>query len=268
MTENHRPNEAVVPPSTDVYADVIESSIELTARDGAAIPTLVFRPAGDGPHPAVVLGLEAYGVNDFGRRVAATLAHLGFVVVAPDYYRGHGLRDPENYLDFSEVMSFIGALDFTAATHDQLRAIDYAAGLDIVDASRIAVWGYCTGGTLSLLAAELSDRVAAAVLFFPSQPRFEALTPLTPVHPVDLLWALDCPTLFIYGDQDTTMPAEQVDDLRGRLSQWGVDHQINIYPDAGHAFSAPVPPLRSDSADRASWPDAVEYLRRNTAPAE
>jgi len=260
------PNEtALEPPTSDRYDDVVETSIELSARDGGTIPTLVFSPEGEGPFPAVVLGLEAYGVNDFGRRVAASLAHLGFVVVAPDYYRGHGLADPENYLDFGEVMEFIGALDFTAAAHDELSALDYATSLDQVDADRIAVWGYCTGATLSLLAAELSDRVAAAVLFFPSQPRFEELTPRTPVHPVDLLWSLRCPTLFIYGDQDEVMPAAQVEDLRGRLTQWGVDHQINIYPGAGHAFSAPVAPLRNDAADRASWPDAVQFLQRHTA---
>ncbi|MGX7678742.1 dienelactone hydrolase family protein [Jatrophihabitans sp. DSM 45814] len=59
-----------------------------------------------------------------------------------------------------------------------------------VDAKRIAVWGYCTGATLSLLAAELSDRVAAPVLFFPSQPTFHELTPARPVHAVDVLWAM------------------------------------------------------------------------------
>jgi carboxymethylenebutenolidase len=234
--------------------------VGLATHDGGQLPTLVFRPPGAGPHPAVVIGVEAYGINDFGRGIAAKLVAEGYVVVMPDYYRGHGLADPENYLDFSEVMRFIGELDFTVGARDLLTAVQFAAASEFVDADRIAVWGYCTGATLALLAAELSDHVAAAVLFFPSQPRFAELTRKTPFHPVDLLWALRCPTLFIYGDQDEVMPADGIADLRERLTSWQVEHQVNVYPGAGHAFSAPVPPLRNDEADRASWPDAVGFL--------
>jgi carboxymethylenebutenolidase len=224
--------------------------LTLDTHDGGELPTLIFRPAGPGPHPAVIMGVEAYGINDFGRGVAEKLVAEGYVVVLPDYYRGHGLADPENYLDFSEVMRFIGELDFTAGARDLLTALDFAAGSDFVDADRLAVWGYCTGATLALL----------AVLFFPSQPRFAELTAKTPFHPVDLLWALRCPTLFIYGDQDEVMPPDLLADLRHRLTSWSVEHQVNVYPGAGHAFSAPVPPLRHEEADRASWPDALAFL--------
>jgi carboxymethylenebutenolidase len=242
-----------------------EETVGLLSRDGGRIPALVYRPSGQGPFPAVVIGVEAYGINDFGRGVASRLAAEGYVVVVPDYYRGNGPVNPEDYLDFAEVMRFITALDFTAATHDQLAAVDYAAGLGIVDPGRIAVWGYCTGATLSMLAAELSARVAAAVLFFPSQPRFAELTDRTPVHPVDLAWALRCPTLIIYGDQDTIMPPGELARVRDRLARWGVDAEIKVYEGAGHAFSAPVPPLRNDKADRDSWHDAVEFLARRFA---
>jgi carboxymethylenebutenolidase len=233
---------------------------ERPTRDGGTLPLSVYRPDGPGPHPAVVLGVEAYGINEFSRSIATRLADAGYVVVVPDYYRGKALAEPDNYTDFTEVMAFIAELDFTHGAHDMLTAIDHAAELDIVDPDRIAVWGYCTGATLSLLAAELSSRLAAAVLFFPSQPWFAELTRQTPVHPVDLLWALRCPTLIIYGDQDAVMPPEQLDDLRRRLTEWNVDHRINVYPGAGHAFSAPVPPLRNDAADKQSWIDALEFV--------
>ncbi len=39
-------------------------SLNLLTRDGQQLPTLVYRPVGAGPHPAVVLGVEAYGVNE------------------------------------------------------------------------------------------------------------------------------------------------------------------------------------------------------------
>ena len=256
---NESPHESSTA-STESAASPDEVLVTLATHDGGDLPTLVFRPTGAGPHPAVVIGVEAYGINDFGREIARKLVAEGYVVVVPDYYRGQGLADPENYLDFSEVMRFIGELDFTAAARDLMTAVAFAAESEFVDAKRIAVWGYCTGATLALLAAELSERVAAAVLFFPSQPRFAELTPKTPIHPVDLLWALRCPTLFIYGDQDEVMPADGIADLRDRLTSWQIQHQVNVYPGAGHAFSAPVAPLRHDEADRASWHDAVGFL--------
>lgn len=118
-------------------------------------------------------------------------------------------------------------------------------------------------GTPALLAAELSDRVAAAVLFFPSQPWFAELTTRTPVHPVDLLWALRGPALFLYGDQDPVLPPERLADLRDRLGRAGERHRLIVYPSAGHAFCAPVPPMRDDAADRASWADATGILREH-----
>jgi carboxymethylenebutenolidase len=235
-------------------------SIELTGRDGGTVPTLIYPPDGPGPHPAVVIGVEAFGINAFTDQVGYRLSELGYLVVVPDYYRGDGLADPESYLDFAEVRDRIDVLDFRQATHDLLAAVDHAATRADVDPSRIVTWGYCTGASLAWLAAALSDRVAAAVLFFPSQPWFAQLTPLTPSHPVDLLWAVRCPMLFLYGDQDGIMPPDRLEKLRAQLHADDVPHQINIYEGAGHAFAAPVPPLRNDAADRASWTDALEFL--------
>lgn len=242
-------------------------SIEL--RHGAAtVPTLVYRPAADqqararaGRLPAVVLSPEAFGINDFTRKVASDLAGEGYVVVVPDYYRGHGLADPESYTDFAEVMAFIGSLDFGQATHDVMAAVNHARTMADVDPDRVAVWGYCTGGTLAMLTTALDRCLAASVLFFPSQPSFPECNAKRPLQPLDLMWNAACPVLLIYGDQD---------DLRleftayeERFRHWGLNLETRIYPDAGHAFSAPVPPLRNHDADVASWADATAFLSRH-----
>jgi carboxymethylenebutenolidase len=230
--------------------------------DGGTVPALVYAPPqGAGPHPAIVLCAEAFGINEFTRRVASELASEGYAVVVPDYYRGNGLRDPESYTDFTEVMAFIDDLDFVQATHDAMAAVDYARSLSGVDPRRVAVWGYCTGGTLALLTASLDRRLAAAVLFFPSQPTFPDLTAKRPLQPIDLLWNVAGPVLLIYGDQDPLF--DLVPEIRRRLQQWHVEHEIRIYDGAGHAFSAPVLPLRHDEADKASWPDALAFAARH-----
>jgi carboxymethylenebutenolidase len=87
------------------------------------------------------------------------------------------------------------------------------------------------------------------------------MTAKRPVQPIDLLWNVACPVLLIYGDQDFLF--DLVPDIRHRFEQWGVQHEIKIYEGAGHAFSAPVPPLRNDAADKASWPEALEFAARH-----
>ena len=229
---------------------------------GKTLPTLVFTPDRPGPGPAIVVSPEAFGINQFTRGVASRLCDAGYVVVVPDYYHGAGLADPENYTDFSEVFEFMEALDFGQGAHDVMAAIDHARAMPEVDAERVGVWGYCTGSTLAMMATSLDRRLAAAVWFFPSQPTFLELTPKRPVHALDLIWNISCPVLLIVGDQDELL-VPVVPEFRKRFEQWGVAYDIRIYPGAGHAFSAPVPPLRNDAADRASWSDAMAFVRRH-----
>ena len=99
------------------------------------------------------------------------------------------------------------------------------------------------------------------MLFFPSQPTFPELTAKRPVQPIDLLWNVACPVLLIYGDQDFLF--DLVPEIRRRFERWHVDHEIRIYEGAGHAFSAPVPPLSHDAADKASWTDALAFAARH-----
>jgi carboxymethylenebutenolidase len=230
-------------------------------RDPGSLPLLVGTPDGGGNGAAIVLATEAYGINEFTRGVVAKLAALGYLVIAPDYYRGAGPTDPDNYEDFTEVMEAIGGLDFALATHDVMASIEHARSLPGVDPERVAVWGYCTGGTLALLSAALDRRLAAAVVFFPSQPTFPELDAKRPVQPIDMLWNVACPMQLLYGDQDFL--ADVMPEIGRRLEQWGIDHEMKVYEGAGHAFSAPVPPLRHDAADAASWIDATAFAARH-----
>ena len=253
---------AVPRPVTEQYDDVIAETVTVTASDGYAGPALLYRPAGPGPHPGVAIGMEATGINHFIRDVAATLAHLGFVTIVPDYYRGTGPADTENYDDIDAIMSHTLALDFPRAARDLIAAADWLRAHPDVDGDRVGYWGYCTGATVVLLAAELDRLAAAGVFFDPSQPWFTDLGPGRPAHPMDLLWLLTCPTLIIYGDDDIIMSAEQLESVRAGLVTAGVEQSVRVYAGAGHAFSAPSPAFSNEAADLASWPDAVAFVQR------
>jgi carboxymethylenebutenolidase len=253
---------SVARPVTEQYDDVVAETVTVTAPDGYAGPALLYRPVGPGPHPGIAIGMEATGINHFIRDVAATLAHLGFVTIVPDYYRGTGPADTENYDDIDAIMSHTLALDFPRAARDLIASADWLRAHPDVDGDRVGYWGYCTGATVVLLAAELDRLAAAGVFFYPSQPWFTDLGPGRPAHPMDLLWLLTGPTLIVYGDDDIIMSAEQLDSVRAGLASSGVDGEVRVYAGAGHAFSAPSPAFYNEAADLASWPDAVAFLQR------
>jgi carboxymethylenebutenolidase len=257
-----------VRPDADDYADVVVETIDLATRDGASAPAVFSRPRGDGPFPAIAIGAEGTGPNAYIRRVAATLAHLGFVVIVPDYYRGDGPPDPDDYDDFETLMSHIDALDFTRAVHDLLDAVDYVQGLSYVDATRVATWGYCTGGTLALFAACLRHDLSAAVVFFPSQPTFGEHDAKKPVDVIDLLWNVTCPLAFLIGDQDIVLPPDRLADVIGRFEQWGIDVTVHVYAGGGHAFNAHGSVLYHEESDERSWDDAVEFVTRTLGPGD
>jgi carboxymethylenebutenolidase len=222
-------------------------------------------PETEGPHPGVVLGCEAYGVNEFIVEVGERLVSAGYAALIPDYYGGAGPTNPEAYDDFTEVVGYIAELDFTRATRTLVRGVDQLRATPGIDPSRVAVWGYCTGATLAWLTACQRD-VAAAVLYFPSQPVFEEHGPKTPVDPMDVLWMLDAPTLFIYGDEDVVMPPDRLAELRSRIEQWSVPAEVRLYPGADHAFTVPFGPLQNADAAAVANRDADEFLARVLSP--
>ena len=253
MTELH------AGPPIGSYDDVSSGRISLTGRDGVPFDALTFQPDGAGPFPAIVIGAEGTGVNQFIQRVGAGLAHAGIATVVIDPYRFDGPPDPEDYTDFDVLMSYINRLDFVRATQDMLTGVEHARALPTVDPDRVGVWGYCTGATLALLAACVDQRLGAAILFYPSQPVFDELGDLTPAHPMDLLWGIRARTLLLYGDADVVMPADRLAELRHRLEVWNVAHELAVYPGAGHAFCSEARPLFHHQAADDGWHRAVAY---------
>ena len=78
------------------------------------------------------------------------------------------------------------------------------------------------------------------------------------------MWNLTSPVLLLVGDEDVVWPADLVAEARRRFEQWGIDHTINVYPGAGHAFCAPAPAFHNGEASAAAWRDSLEFLQQRT----
>jgi alpha/beta superfamily hydrolase len=168
-------------------------------------------------HPAVVWahgGFE-FGIDDGcfapgppdNDQSGAGLRTGGIIVMYPSYRGSHGASGQYEML-YGEV-------------DDYLAAADYLRSLPYVDPERIYFAGHSTGGTLVLLAAEMTDRFRAAFAFGPADraERYgnanasfatdspDAGTEWRVRSPITYLADIRRPTILIEGDQQPSNAA-------------------------------------------------------------
>jgi carboxymethylenebutenolidase len=126
--------------------------------------------------------------------------------------------------------------------------------------ARIAIVGFCMGGTVALYAGAMRA-LGAAVSFYGggvTESRWPGVPPL-----VELAPGLRSPWLGLYGECDQGIPVEQVEALRAAAALAPVPTRIERFP-AGHAFfnDARAGSYDEPSATKA-WPLVLSWLRQN-----
>ncbi|MEV0275114.1 dienelactone hydrolase family protein [Streptomyces sp. NPDC050610] len=193
--------------------------------DGLTMVGHLALPAGsDDRRPAVLIGPEGPGLNDFQRRRADALAELGYVALAFDINGGHWLADPQEMLAHTTPL---------LADPDRMRGIGHAA-LDVLraeprtDPDRIAGIGYGTGGAIVLeLGRDGVDLRAIGTV--------NALITGRPGEAA----RIRCPVWAGVGSEDPIMPAEQRDAFAAEMQAAGLDWCLVVYGGAQHAFHHP-----------------------------
>ncbi|WP_316520452.1 dienelactone hydrolase family protein [Kitasatospora brasiliensis] len=192
--------------------------------DGLTMVGHLALPVGAGRRPAVLVGPEGAGLNDFQRRRADTLAELGYVAMAFDINGGRWFTDPEEML--ARAIPLL-------ADPDRIRGIGHAA-LDVLraeprtDPDRIAAVGYGTGGAIAL---ELGrDGVDLRVI--------GTINALTTGRPGEAA-RIRCPVWVGVGSEDPIMPPAQRDAFTAEMQDAGVDWRLVVYGGALHAFHHP-----------------------------
>jgi carboxymethylenebutenolidase len=176
-------------------------------------------PAGSGPWPAVVMIHEAFAIDAVMLRQVERMAQAGYLVLMPDLFSAGG---PRRCL----------AATFRALSARQGRAFDDIEAarqwlLGRADSSgAVGILGFCMGGGFALVAASRGFDVAS--VNYGSVPR-------------DISEVLQgaCPVVGSYGAKDRLVRA--VPRLEAALEEQGIDHDVRVYPDAGHAFLNDAP---------------------------
>ena len=189
----------------------------------------------------VVLLQEIFGVNAHIRDVAQKLAAAGYAVLAPALF---DRIETGVELDYSEETTAKGrALRGELGWEAPLK--DIQAALDALRASgKVAVMGFCWGGSLAWLSA-CRLKADAAVCYYGAQiPDFVYETP-------------GCPVLMHFGERDALIAPSGVAAIAAAHPKLA----IHTYP-AGHGFNCDRRADYDAPSAALAWERSLAFLRQ------
>jgi carboxymethylenebutenolidase len=210
----------------------------------------------DNKLPAVVMIHENRGLNEQIKMMANTLAKEGYVVLAVDLFNGQVASNQED----AGLLSRAVRENPTEAIANLRAAVRYLASLENVSASQIASLGWCFGGQQSLqlaLNTEPKYQLSSTVIYYGRL--------VSDPHELSMIkW----PVLGIFGDQDDSIPVENVTNFKAALDSIGIPNEIYIYKGVGHAFANPSRDSYAPEQTADAWNKTLSFLKNSTHQVE
>ncbi|MGH7785809.1 MAG: dienelactone hydrolase family protein [Candidatus Binatia bacterium] len=200
------------------------STVKIKAADGD-MGAFLARPSGAGKHPAVIVIMEAFGLNDHIKEVAKRLAAEGYVALAPDVY----YRQPNavvGYDQLPEAIRLMTSLQDDKIVADMAATMSYLQSQEFVRGDRIGITGFCMGGRISFLTACKNADIKASAPFYGG-----GIGGLLDHAP-----KITCPMLLFFGDQDPFIPNDEVANIQATLAKLHKQAEVKVYPGAPHGF--------------------------------
>lgn len=215
------------------------SMIELTAADGHRFAACLVAPQGKA-RGALVVAPEIFGVNSHIRSVAEGYAADGYLVIAPALF-DRAQRGYDTGYSQDEIQAGIAVMQKVDLA-DTMK--DVAACVEHVKAAgKVAIVGYCWGGTVAWLAAARVAGLACAIPYYGGGiPNFADEQP-------------KCPVMFQFGEQDQSPTADQARAVVAKHPS----AIANFYP-AGHGFNCDQRGSYHAESARLARTRALEFL--------
>lgn len=200
--------------------------------------------------PAVIMIHENKGLNDHIKNMANLLAQQGYVVLAADMFKGEVVTEQNDSRRLTQAVRS----NPENAINNLQAAVEYVSSLPNVDPSRIASMGWCFGGGQSLqLALNSQDHPLAATIIYYGSALVTDNSNLSKIK-----W----PVLGVFGDQDSGIPVEKVNEFKATLDEVGVPNEIYIYKGVGHAFANPSGDNYAPTETQDAWEKTLAFLNK------
>lgn len=213
----------------------------------------------------LILIHEVWGLNDHIRSVADRFAKEGYLVYAPDLLSLTGIEEkvtaqlqedlfnPEKRNEVQpkvrQLMAPIQEPQFALDTVNSLKQIFDSLYNEESTKGKVAVIGFCFGGTYSYNLAIAEPKLKAAVPFYGHADQT-----------VEELRQIQAPIQAFYGEKDEALIAN-LPDLENRMHEAEVDFNYQIYADCGHAFFNDSNPYAyNESAAKDAWNKTLDFL--------
>jgi len=225
------------------------------------MPAFLAVPEGAGNAPAVIVIHERYGLTRHICELAERFAADGYVAIAPDLYFRHPDQAALNRGDAGCDVSDPDAVNALAS------AIEALARETPIDPTRLAVMGICQTARLPLVLAAARPLAAALVWYGAAQPREWQVNGKYPRALDEIIAAIDCPVLGMFGETDHLISLDDVRKLRDCLERHRKSYEIRVYRDAPHGWLNDTMPGRYRRAQaEAAWADQRAFLAAALAP--
>ena len=211
--------------------------------EGRKVPIYLSRPTIPDKRPVIIILHEWWGLNDHVRGIADRYASLGYVAAAPDLYGGVIAKDRAEAAKLAESVST------DLSTKILKSVLDYISIREFTNQSKIGLHGFCFGGTHAFNFVCESKKIAAAVIFYAGV-----------LPPKEKLSNIVSPLLIVYGDKDHSVKPDQVHELETTLKKLKKNAQVELYPDASHAFANETGPNYNEAAAKKAWQETEKFF--------
>jgi carboxymethylenebutenolidase len=203
---------------------------------------------------AVVVIHEIFGLSDWVRLMTDELAAAGYIAIAPDLLSGAapGGGGTDDFKGGDAVRKAIMALPPDQITADLKASVDHVVALPACN-GKVAVAGFCWGGTQAFRFAANCDKLKASFPFYGSAPT-----------DIKVLERIQCPVHGFYGGNDNRINAT-LEKTGEQMKAAGKKFEPVLYDQAGHGF------MRAGRAPDAAEPNKKgrqEALKRLTTLLE
>jgi carboxymethylenebutenolidase len=217
--------------------------------NGFKMPAYRAAPADRKNAPVVLVISEIFGVHEYIADVARRFAKAGYFAIAPELFVRQG--DPTEYGELAKLIAEVISKVPDGQVMTDLDATVAWARAQGADAGKLGITGFCWGGRVTWLYSAHNPAVKAGVAWYGRL--VGQASALQPVHPVDVAARLHGPVLGLYGEKDTGIPLDTVEQMKKALAAGGAaakKSEFVIYPEAPHAFHADYrPSYRKEAAD-------------------